>query len=55
MMTVSFLADKKQFIPTIAQWYFNEWGRLTPSRSLEDIAIKVSAMAESRATVFCAS
>lgn len=50
-MTVSFLADKKQFIPTIAQWYFNEWGRLTPSRSLEDIAIKVSAMAESRATL----
>jgi RimJ/RimL family protein N-acetyltransferase len=49
MMKVSLLADQKHFIPIIAQWYFNEWGRLTPSRSLEDIAIKVTVMAESRA------
>ncbi|WP_421847855.1 GNAT family N-acetyltransferase [Marinomonas sp.] len=50
-MKVSFLADEKQFIPTIAQWYFNEWGRLTPNRSLEDIVKKVTSMAESRAAL----
>ena len=50
-MTVSFLADKKQFIPTIAQWYFNEWRHLTPNASIEDIVQKVTLMAESRAAL----
>lgn len=47
-MKVSFLQDQKSFIPTIAQWYFDEWGHLSPNRSLDDILIKVTAMGQSR-------
>lgn len=47
-MEVAFLHDQKSFIPAIAQWYFNEWGHLSPNRSLDDILIKVTAMAQSR-------
>jgi len=50
-MKVSFLTDQQQFIPTIAQWYFNEWGHLTPDKSLEDIAQKVASMTESKETL----
>lgn len=47
-MKVSFLHDQKSFIPTIAQWYFDEWGHLSPNRSLDDILIKVTAMTQIR-------
>ena len=50
-MKVSFLADEKHFIPTIAQWYFEEWAHLTSGISQEDIEIKVAKMAESRAAL----
>ena len=50
-MKVSFLADEKHFIPTIAQWYFEEWAHLTQGISQEDIEIKVAKVAESRAAL----
>jgi predicted GNAT family N-acyltransferase len=50
-LKVSFLHDQKSFIPAIAQWYFNEWGHLSPNRSLDDILIKVTKMAKSRAAL----
>lgn len=50
-MKMSFLADEKQFIPVITQWYFNEWDHLTTDYSIEDIAKKVTAMTESRASL----
>jgi predicted GNAT family N-acyltransferase len=47
-LEVSFSHDQKSFIPAITQWYFNERGHLSPNRSLDDILIKVAAMAQSR-------
>ena len=34
-MNLYFLAERVEFIPTIAQWYFNEWGDYAPGNSLE--------------------
>lgn len=49
VLKTSFLADEKRFIPTIAQWYFSEWGHLMPpSKSVVDIEKKVTTMAQSR-------
>ena len=50
-MKVSFLADEQHFIPTIAQWYFEEWAHLTQGISQEEIEIKVAKMAESRSAL----
>ncbi|SBS25637.1 Acetyltransferase (GNAT) family protein [Marinomonas spartinae] len=48
-LEVSFLADQKHFIPTIAQWYFSEWGYLMPpGKSAVDVENKVTTMAQSR-------
>ncbi|WP_245621601.1 GNAT family N-acetyltransferase [Enterovibrio calviensis] len=35
-----FLADKPELIPTLANWYFNEWGTLA-NASLEDFTQKL--------------
>lgn len=30
---ISYLADRPEWIPTLAQWIFNEWGRFDPSNT----------------------
>lgn len=32
---LTFLADYPHFVPTVAQWTFNEWGHQNPENSLE--------------------
>jgi len=36
-MKVSQLTDRKQAIPIIARWYFDEWGHLSPDKAENDI------------------
>lgn len=31
----SYLADREDALPTIAQWYFEQWGHLVPDETLE--------------------
>lgn len=38
-MEISFLADKVSEAPKIAKWYYNEWGKISPSMT-EDIVLK---------------
>lgn len=33
-MEFMFLADREEEVNTIAQWYFSEWGRLSPSATV---------------------
>jgi predicted N-acetyltransferase YhbS len=40
---IAYLADYPQFIPTIGEWLFNQWGRLSPDGSLEKSVLKVQA------------
>ena len=34
-MQIGYLADRKDFIPTLAQWHYNEWAYLRPGDSVE--------------------
>lgn len=36
-MNISYLADHKEVIPTLAQWFYQEWAYLHPDRTLEDV------------------
>lgn len=36
-MKVSYLADHKEVIPTLAQWFYQEWAYLHPARTLGDV------------------
>ena len=40
-MKILFLADNESAIPTVAQWYFNEWGYLDECSSLEKVTAYV--------------
>ncbi|WP_394211331.1 GNAT family N-acetyltransferase [Enterovibrio calviensis] len=40
-MTFIYLADRPEFLPLVAKWYFNEWGALS-NASLEDFTNKLS-------------
>lgn len=44
-MDIHFLADHREFIPAIADWFFSEWACFYPGRSLKDF----EAMVEERA------
>lgn len=36
-MDIAHLADHKEVIPTLAQWFYQEWAYLHPDRTLEDV------------------
>ena len=40
-MTVEYLADRREFIPTVARWHHTEWGHLRPGETVEDRAVRV--------------
>ena len=40
-MDFSLLADRKEAIPTIAGWYFDQWGRRTEGNSVEKISLEL--------------
>ena len=35
-MTIEYLADRREFIPTIAHWLHEEWGHLRPYEIVDD-------------------
>ena len=35
-MTIDYLADRREFIPTVAHWRHEEWGHLRPNETLDD-------------------
>ena len=35
-MTIEYLADRREFIPTVARWHHAEWGHLRPRETVED-------------------
>ena len=37
----SFLADHKHHLPQLAQWYFDEWGKLTSAASVQVIETRL--------------
>ena len=43
-MEFTFLADRPEFIPLIAQWYFDEWGRTAKDNSVKKIQDRISGM-----------
>jgi len=40
-VTVEYLADRREFIPTVARWLHAEWGDLRPGETVEDRAARV--------------
>jgi GNAT superfamily N-acetyltransferase len=40
-VTVEYLADHREFIPTVARWLHAEWGHLRPGETVEDRAARV--------------
>lgn len=36
-MDIAHLADHRDVIPTLAQWFYKEWAYLHPDRTLEDV------------------
>jgi len=40
-VTVEYLADRREFIPTVARWHHTEWGHLRPGETVEDRAVRV--------------
>jgi GNAT superfamily N-acetyltransferase len=40
-VTVEYLADRREFIPTVARWLHAEWGHLRPGETVEDRAARV--------------
>ena len=40
-MTVEYLADRREFIPTVARWHHTEWGHLRPAETVKDRAVRV--------------
>ena len=40
-VTIEYLADHREFVPTVAQWLHWEWGHLRPGETVEDRAARV--------------
>ena len=40
-MTIEYLADHREFVPTVAQWYHSEWGNLRPNETVKDRVARV--------------
>ncbi len=36
-MHIAYLADHKEVIPTLSQWFYDEWAYLHPERTLADV------------------
>lgn len=36
-MNIAYLADHKEVIPILAQWFFQKWAYLHPDRTLDDV------------------
>jgi GNAT superfamily N-acetyltransferase len=36
-MNIDYLADHRDIIPILAQWFYQEWAHLYPDRTLEDV------------------
>jgi N-acetylglutamate synthase-like GNAT family acetyltransferase len=43
MVTISFLADTPQHLPTVASWIFDEWDHLIPGFTLAKLEAKLQA------------
>lgn len=43
-MELSFLADHPEAIPTVARWYYDEWGCRMNDQSLEKITMRLQGM-----------
>ena len=40
-MKFEFLADNKEALPILANWYFQEWGHLTKGNNLENVTARL--------------
>jgi GNAT superfamily N-acetyltransferase len=40
-VTIEYLADHREFVPTVARWLHAEWGHLRPGETVEDRAARV--------------
>ena len=40
-MTIEYLADRRELIPSVARWHHMEWGHLRPAETVEDRAVRV--------------
>ena len=40
-VTIEYLADRREFIPTVAHWLHQEWGHLRPNQRLDDRVARV--------------
>jgi GNAT superfamily N-acetyltransferase len=40
-MTIEYLADRREFIPTVAHWLHEEWGHLRPNETVDDRVARV--------------
>lgn len=45
-MTIEYLADRPEFLPTLAQWQHAEWGHLRPGDSLDARTKRLRAQGE---------
>lgn len=43
-MEIQFLADRLEFIPVIANWYYTEWGQFMKDQSEQKIRDRISGM-----------
>ncbi len=50
-MQVSFLSEQPQFVPTIAQWYFQEWASMVPDVTVQMVKDNVAKKSLSRDSV----
>src|SRR5271155_5277113 len=50
-MQIDYLANHKQFIPTLAQWHHQEWAYLRPDDSVDKRIIRLTDTARARAAV----
>jgi len=39
-VTIEYLLDRQEFIPTLARWHHAEWGHLRPKETVEDRVIR---------------
>jgi GNAT superfamily N-acetyltransferase len=40
-VTIEYLADRREFIPTVAGWLHEEWGHLRPAETINDRVARV--------------
>lgn len=45
-MIIEYLADNKQAIPTLAQWFYDEWAYLHPDRTYADVEDLITERAQ---------